>query len=77
MAFYNCVKLEYHDFIQYRIYKKPIEKDYEKCIYDGVGVYNTKIATLPTNIIAGIFSFKEEVLFEAEKEARKNIDVNL
>lgn len=30
MAFYNCVKLEYHDFIQYRIYKKPIEKDYEK-----------------------------------------------
>ena len=38
MAFYNCVKLEYHDFIQYRIYKKPIEKDYEKCIYDGVGV---------------------------------------
>ena len=38
MAFYNCVKLEYHDFIQYRFYKKPIEKDYEKCIYDGVGV---------------------------------------
>ena len=38
MAFYNCVKLEYHDFIQYRIYKKPIEKDYEKSIYDGVGV---------------------------------------
>lgn len=39
MAFYNCMKLEYHDFIQYRIYKKPIEKDFEKSIYDdGVGV---------------------------------------
>lgn len=39
MAFYNCMKLEYNDFIQYRIYKKPIEKDYEKDICDtGAGV---------------------------------------
>lgn len=39
MAFYNCMKLEYNDFIQLRIYKKPIEKDYEKDICDiGAGV---------------------------------------
>lgn len=42
-----------------------------------VTVYNTKIATIPTNLIAGIFGFKEEVLFEAEEEARKNIDIEL
>lgn len=27
MAFYNVMKLEYHDFIQYRIYEKPVEYD--------------------------------------------------
>lgn len=30
MAFYNVMRLEYHDFIQYRIYEKPVEYD-NKC----------------------------------------------
>ena len=42
-----------------------------------VTVYNTKIATIPSNIIAGIFGFKEEELFEAEAQARANINVEI
>lgn len=42
-----------------------------------VTVYNTKIATIPTNIIASIFGFKEEELFEAEANARGNVDIEL
>ncbi len=42
-----------------------------------VTVYNTKIATVPTNLIAGIFGFKEEMLFEAEIGAKDNLVVEL
>ena len=42
-----------------------------------VTIYNTKIATIPTNIIASIFGFKEEELFEAEVGARGNVDVEI
>ena len=42
---------------------------------DSVMAYNTNIQTIPYNIIAGMFSFKEEDLFEievaAEREAPK------
>ena len=42
---------------------------------DSVMVYNTKRETFPTNIIAGMFNFKEAALFEitdqAEREAPK------
>ena len=42
-----------------------------------VTVFNTKIAMIPTNIIAGILGFKEEELFDAEPEAEKNIKIEL
>jgi len=42
-----------------------------------VTVYNTKIATIPTNIIAGICRFKEEDLFEADAESRANVKIEL
>ena len=42
-----------------------------------VTVYNTKIATIPTNIIARICGFKEEELFQADSEARANINIEL
>lgn len=42
-----------------------------------VTVYNTKIATVPTNLIAGLFHFKEEELFEAEAGAKEKIEVDL
>jgi LemA protein len=38
--------------------------------------YNEKIVVVPTNIIAGIFGFKEETLFMVEsEEAKKNVKV--
>lgn len=36
---------------------------------------NTKIESFPANIIANIFSFKQEEFFEAEAEERKNVKV--
>lgn len=40
--------------------------------------YNTGISTFPGNIVAGIFRFKKEDLFELQnQEEAKNIDVNL
>ena len=38
---------------------------------DAVTIYNNKIQMFPANIIAGIFGFKEEALFDAGVEARK------
>ena len=44
---------------------------------DSVTRYNTKIQTIPTNIIASIFNFKAEELFEvASSEARQNVKVD-
>ncbi len=37
--------------------------------------YNTKIETVPTNIIASIFGFKKEELFQIEEYKRNNIDI--
>jgi len=34
-----------------------------------VGIYNTKIRKLPTNLIAGIFGFEKREFFQAEKGA--------
>ena len=40
--------------------------------------YNTKISVVPDNIIAGMFGFKNEKLFEIEStEARENIKLDL
>lgn len=45
-------------------------------IYNGdVTVYNTKITTFPTNIIAKIFNFREEDLFEIE-EYKKELKID-
>ncbi len=44
---------------------------------DSVTIYNTKLQVFPSNIIAGIFNFKERDLFKAEsEEARKNVKVD-
>lgn len=37
--------------------------------------YNTKIQTVPSNIIAGMFGFKESEFFEAEEADRKPVAV--
>lgn len=38
--------------------------------------YNEKIQTVPTNIIANMFNFREEEFFEAEEEARQDVEVS-
>ena len=44
---------------------------------DTVTMYNTKIAVFPSNIIASLFKFGEEELFEVEdEETRKNVKVD-
>ena len=44
---------------------------------DSVTRYNTKIQVVPSNIIASMFHFEPEQLFEAEsQEARKNVKVD-
>ena len=44
---------------------------------DTVTIYNTSLETFPSNVIASMFGFKEESLFEAENdEARKNVKVD-
>ena len=44
---------------------------------DSVTMYNTKIETIPTNIIASMFNFKQEELFQAASdEARQNVKVD-
>ena len=39
--------------------------------------YNTKIATVPNNIIASLFGFKEADLFTIEEYKKENIEINL
>lgn len=38
--------------------------------------YNTAIQTVPNNIIAGIFGFKEEEFFQIEEYKKENIKIN-
>ena len=44
---------------------------------DSVTMYNTKLELFPSNIVASMFSFKPETLFEVEsEEAKKNVKVD-
>ena len=40
---------------------------------DSVMRFNTKIQSVPSNIIAGMFGFKEEKMFEIEDRAEKDV----
>lgn len=39
--------------------------------------YNIAIQTIPTNIIASLFGFKEKELFEIEESQKENVEVNI
>ena len=44
---------------------------------DSVTIYNTKVETIPTNIVASLFGFKTEELFKVDsEEAKQNVKVN-
>lgn len=57
-----------------------VEKDIENSrkYYNGtVRNYNNKIQMFPSNIIASLFGFKEEKMFEANSEEKNNVKVDL
>ena len=39
--------------------------------------YNTKLNTIPTNLIAKIFNFQEENLFQIEEYKKENINIDI
>lgn len=39
--------------------------------------YNDKICTVPSNLVASLFGFKEAKLFEIEEYKKENININL
>ena len=59
----NLTKIESQLQAARRIYNNDVTK------------YNTKIETIPTNIIASIFGFKKEELFQIEEYKKENIDI--
>lgn len=61
----NLSKMESQLQAARRIYNNKVTK------------YNTKITTIPSNIIAGIFGFKEENLFTIEEYKKENIEIDL
>lgn len=61
----NLSKMESQLQAARRIYNNEVTK------------YNTKITTIPSNIIAGIFGFKEENLFTIEEYKKENIEIDL
>ena len=61
----SLVKIESQLQAARRIYNNDVTK------------YNTKIETVPTNLIAVMFGFKQESLFEIEEYKRENIDINI
>jgi len=62
----NLSKIESQLQAARRIYNNDVTK------------YNTKISIIPFNIIAKIFGFKEEYLFEiSEENAKNNIDIEI
>ena len=44
---------------------------------DDVTRYNTKIETIPSNIVASLFAFKKADLFQIEEHKRENIKIGL
>lgn len=61
----NLVKIESQLQAARRIYNNDVT------------FYNTKIETIPTNIIASLFKFKPAELFQIEEYKRDNINVNI
>jgi len=61
----NLVKLESQLQAARRIYNNDVT------------IYNTKIQTVPTNIVATLFGFKQAELFQIEEYKKENISVKI
>ena len=64
--------------LQKSLYKIENNLQAARRLYNGdVTIYNTALNTFPSNIIASIFNFQEEKLFEIEEYKKENIKVDL
>lgn len=65
--------------LQQKLSKIESQLQAARRLYNGaVTAYNTKISVVPDNIVAGMFNFKDEKLFEIETpEARENVKIDL
>lgn len=70
---------EQYLLLQQKLTKIESQLQAARRLYNGaVTTYNTKISVVPDNIIANMFGFKEEKLFELEvPEAKNNIQIEL
>ena len=68
------------NFLQLQLELSNIEDKIASCrntYNSAVNIYNTKVETIPTNIIANIFHFEKSELFKVEdEEVRKNVKVS-
>ena len=64
--------------LQDELSKSEDKLSYSRQFYnDTVTRYNTKLEMFPSNVIASVFNFKAEDLFEvADAEARQNVKVD-
>ena len=60
----NLVKMESQLQAARRIYNIDVQK------------YNSTIQTVPNNIVAGMFGFKEKDFFQIEEYKKDNININ-
>ena len=51
--------------------------NYRKSFNNAVTSYNTIIESVPTNIIAGLFNFKQMELFKLEEDKKSNVKIEL
>ncbi len=68
------------NFLQLQQQISAIEEklaDYRQFYNDMVLRYNTLLVTIPTNLIAGIFHFKEEVFFTVDNSEKDSVTIKL
>lgn len=64
--------------LQHNLVKIESQLQAARRIYNNdVTTYNTKIQTIPSNIIAGLFGFKPAELFQIEEYKKENINIEL
>ena len=49
------------------------ETEFEEFYNDEVMKYNTRVQSVPTNVVAGLFNFKDEEFFELQDEAERAV----
>ena len=60
--------------LQKKLSKMESQLQAARRIYNSeVNVYNNEVQTFPSNIMAKLFNFKEEIYFQAEEQAKNNV----